>query len=239
MRRLSAGSVAGVAAAVFAAVLIVGWGASAGPEAVVHSSPPTSAALPEVPSPSASATPLPMGQGRPSDGPLERHHPIALVVLLIVALAATAALMVGVLGSAAVGMLRAARGGHARSRRQAPEGRPRPAAFDADAMDSLALVMTTELADLERGSVRNAITRCWVAVEQEAARWGVAPEPTDTSTEFALRLLRGLGADAEAAQDLAALFREARFSDHELGEEKRRRAVELMTRVLESAQVSA
>ena len=46
----------------------------------------------------------------------------------------------------------------------------------------------------------------------------------ETSSEFALRLLDLAEADPRAVADLAALYREARFSDHRLDEPARERA---------------
>ena len=46
----------------------------------------------------------------------------------------------------------------------------------------------------------------------------------ETSAEFVVRVLHRLDLDPRAIGELAALYREARFSDHQLGEEARERA---------------
>jgi hypothetical protein len=46
----------------------------------------------------------------------------------------------------------------------------------------------------------------------------------ETSAEYTTRVLAAAGLDGEAITTLAALYREARFSTHALGETDRRRA---------------
>lgn len=78
---------------------------------------------------------------------------------------------------------------------------------------------------LLEGVPRNGIVACWHRFETQAATVGLAREPWETSSEFTLRLLDLISAEPWAVGELAALYREARFSDHELGEESRARAV--------------
>ena len=59
----------------------------------------------------------------------------------------------------------------------------------------------------------------------------LARAPDETPTEFAARVLRLLGASAAAASDLTDLFEIARFSDHPLGPNDRRRAIASVRRV--------
>ncbi len=79
-------------------------------------------------------------------------------------------------------------------------------------------------AALLQGSPRNAIVACWHRFERIARRAGVPPEPWETANEFTARVLTDLGADPHALAWLAGLYREARFSDHELTESDRRSA---------------
>jgi hypothetical protein len=78
---------------------------------------------------------------------------------------------------------------------------------------------------LEEGSPRNAIVECWHRFEQQAAGAGLERHPWETSSEFTLRMLDLVSADAHAVAELAVLYREARFSTHTLDEATRQRAV--------------
>jgi hypothetical protein len=86
---------------------------------------------------------------------------------------------------------------------------------------------------LLRGSPRNAIVRCWVRLEQAVAAAGIAPRPSETSLEFTTRVLAAMTVDDGSLRRLGALYREARFSRHELGEPQRRAAIESLTELLE------
>ncbi|CAN5825623.1 hypothetical protein BH24ACT5_BH24ACT5_17110 [soil metagenome] len=74
---------------------------------------------------------------------------------------------------------------------------------------------------LRQGSPRNAIVACWVALEAAVERSGLAHHPAETSTELTTRVLAHYSVDQHAIDELAALYREARFSLHELGEHDR------------------
>jgi hypothetical protein len=86
---------------------------------------------------------------------------------------------------------------------------------------------------LLRGSPRNAIVMCWIRLEQAIAAAGLAPRSSETSLEFTTRVLAAMTVDDASIQRLGALYREARFSRHELGEPHRRLAIEAMTDLLE------
>lgn len=64
------------------------------------------------------------------------------------------------------------------------------------------------------GSPSNAIIECWVRLERIGHDLGVPREPSQTSTEYVVRLLGIAGANPDAVNSLAASFREARFSQH-------------------------
>ncbi|HEX5966911.1 MAG TPA: DUF4129 domain-containing protein [Intrasporangium sp.] len=78
---------------------------------------------------------------------------------------------------------------------------------------------------LERGAPRNAIVAAWVALEGAAGAAGLPRHPAETSTEFVTRVLRVWDVDPRSLAELAALYREARFSTHPLTEAHRRRAI--------------
>lgn len=88
---------------------------------------------------------------------------------------------------------------------------------------------------LSGGTPRNGIVAAWVALEETLARLGAQPLESDTSTEFTERVLGAWRLDPSALQELAALFREARFSDHEMSEDERQRAATLLEVLLASA----
>lgn len=78
---------------------------------------------------------------------------------------------------------------------------------------------------LRGGTPRNGIVACWLRFEELADRSDVARHPWETPTEFTVRLLGEVAADRAALEDFTRLYREARFSDHELPEDARERAV--------------
>ncbi len=83
-------------------------------------------------------------------------------------------------------------------------------------------------AALQTGTPRNGIVECWGRFEDQAARSGLAREAAETSSEFTLRILGLVEADTVAVSRLAALYREARFSEHEMPESLRAEAVEAL-----------
>ena len=98
-----------------------------------------------------------------------------------------------------------------------------------DVLPELAVALAndapTQLATLQEGTPRNAIVACWLRLEEVAAEAGVPPDPAETSTEFTTRVLGALAFDPAMINGFAKLYREARFSRHELGEPARRSAI--------------
>ena len=88
-----------------------------------------------------------------------------------------------------------------------------------------------QLALLREGSPRNGIVACWHLFEVQAEAVGIGREPWETSAEFTLRVLDLVSADEHAVAELAVLYREARFSDHDLGEPVRSSAVDALERI--------
>lgn len=95
-------------------------------------------------------------------------------------------------------------------------GTPEPAAMLAE--------VQRRLAALDDGSPGEAIVACWVTLRDDATRHGVPPEAAETSREYAHRALGTFALDPRALETLAALYREARFSEHEMTEADRARA---------------
>jgi Domain of unknown function (DUF4129) len=83
---------------------------------------------------------------------------------------------------------------------------------------------TTEemLAAVDRGLVeldddgdpRRAVIACWVRLERAAEAAGVPRKPGDTSTDLVVRLLGTRSVNSAVLNDLAAVYREARYSPH-------------------------
>jgi hypothetical protein len=89
-----------------------------------------------------------------------------------------------------------------------------------DAADQFALLLG--------GTPRNAIVACWDRFEEQAERVHQARRPWETSSEFIIRLLDAVSADNQAVARLEALYREARFSAHDMDEARRESAVEAL-----------
>lgn len=84
------------------------------------------------------------------------------------------------------------------------------------------------------GAPRNGIVAAWERFEQLAARHGLARARAETSSELTLRVLDLVDADRGAVQRLAELFREARFSEHQITEDHRWRAAEALSQIHDS-----
>jgi hypothetical protein len=75
-----------------------------------------------------------------------------------------------------------------------------------------------------RGSARNAIVACWVRLETAVEQAGLVRDPAETPAEMTHRVLRAYAVDPGAIEALAALYREARFSSHDMSEVHREQA---------------
>ena len=86
-------------------------------------------------------------------------------------------------------------------------------------------------AALAEGPPRNAIVACWSQLERDAAAAGLARHPAETSVEYTGRVIGASSAERAPIEELGALYREARFSRHQLDDTHRRRAVVALERV--------
>ena len=139
---------------------------------------------------------------------------------------------VTVLAAAALALLLLVRGMHERwqLRRRPP---PPPPEVDFDVVETARRVAGSIARDAEQqrrlltddGQPRNGIVACWHRFEEQAADTGVVREDWETSAEFTLRVLDLVEADSGPVTRLAALYREARFSDHPLDESHRTAAL--------------
>lgn len=115
--------------------------------------------------------------------------------------------------------------------------RPGPAAPEAPTatIDTLPEVLLegagARLEHLATGAPTDAIVACWVRLEDEVTAAGLKEDRSRTSTEVVADVLGEYDVDAEALAELAALYREARFSEHALTEAHRARARDALTTV--------
>jgi len=110
---------------------------------------------------------------------------------------------------------------------------PRPEPFDVlpDAATTITDDAERQRAVLGTGRPRDAIVACWLRVETAVVAAGVERRPSDTSTELVERVLGEYRLDADAIGSLAGLYREARFSDHEMSEDARASAISALDEV--------
>lgn len=98
-----------------------------------------------------------------------------------------------------------------------------------DVLDDLASLVVADAAAqrnlLAAGEPRNAIVACWLRLEALTADAGFERDPADTSEEFTRRVLTEFSVDSSAVGELAELYRKARFSSHEIGEDERANAL--------------
>jgi hypothetical protein len=128
-------------------------------------------------------------------------------------------------------------------RRKSP---PPPEPVDFDVLDDPEALVEEMRKDADEqfelllgGEPRNAIVACWDRFEEQAERVKAARHDWETSSEFTLRLLDAVSADDVAVTRLEALYREARFSEHEIDEGRRQAAVEALHAIHASIGIGA
>lgn len=78
---------------------------------------------------------------------------------------------------------------------------------------------------------RLAIRRAYERMEESLGAVELVRATDETPSEYTARVLRVVGAGAAPASELTGLFELARFSDHPLGEDDRRRAIASVRRI--------
>ena len=208
---------AGTVGAVGIVSLVVVWAASIGPDEVVTGGRPARGT--QIPTPTATPTGTP--QRAPGQEFVPSEHPVLtiLVTVLIVGMAMVLAWALVLLVRALVHSIQLPR--------TAPQ--PEPVEFDVLVAPRMAEALAAGSADqraaLLGGAPRNGIVECWHRFEVESTRIGVPKRPWETSAEFTLRILDLVDADGQAVGVLAGLYREARFSTHDVDEAARERAL--------------
>jgi Domain of unknown function (DUF4129) len=160
----------------------------------------------------------------PPDRIVQHHWGDTLVQLLGVLLIVLAVTMAAWRVRAGMWPRPGRRGVRERSLRQVtalPEVPERELAVDVEAA-RVALV---------GGSPRNAIVACWMQLERDAAAAGLPREAAETSAEYVERVVAASSVDPAPIRELAVLYREARFSRHELRDDHRTRALAALNRV--------
>ena len=229
------GPAAAIVLVALVGVLLVTWAATIGPSEVLEGDGPTWVTEP-APTPSTT-TSAPTSDAAPSAEESRRNDgsPVGdlFVNVLTVLFVAAALVLAGLL------LVAAQRG----LRRLRDAVRERHGEADPDATGFAVIGTSERLAralseDAERqrsllaeGSPRNGIVRCWHRFEQLAEEAGLGRRVWETPGEFALRVLTTVDADEDAAYRLTLLYREARFSHHELAESAREDALEALVTI--------
>ena len=78
---------------------------------------------------------------------------------------------------------------------------------------------------LAEGVPRNAVVAAWIDLEASIADGGMVRLRAETPAEYVTRVMATWRIDPASILDLAALYREARFSEHEITETHRVRAL--------------
>ena len=210
-----------MAPAVVAGRLVLVWAATVGPGDLVSSRPGARvvpAFLTETASPSASRPPVTLEEITED---VEQTIDLSWLGSLI-----TWALVLGVLLALCLAVVAVVRVG-IRNRWLRP-GRREEVDFEVlpeeRAVQALVDDAAARLEAVDQGSVRNGIVRCWARLEDAVGDAGLPRARHETSAEFTVRVLHRLDLDPHAISDLARLYREARFSRHELTEDARTEA---------------
>lgn len=114
--------------------------------------------------------------------------------------------------------------------RETPQTEDEP---EVDPPDELVDEVTRAVSSATDGSPRNAIVASWIRLHEALIGAGFTPRDAETPTEFVHRALARYPVDEQAIGRLADLYREARFSEHDLTEEHRREAVACLRRLRE------
>ena len=157
---------------------------------------------------------------------------VGLVIVLLVALLALLLLSSNLRQSPFTELVRKRLGwGRLSMARQDPL--PEVAVHDLDA----------ELGDARNalldGDARNGIVACWMRLERGALDAGLPRWASETAEEYSRRVVTLTSVDPAPLDELAELYREARFSGHQLSERHRGRASVALGRIGDGLGVDA
>ena len=219
---------------VLLAVVVLSWTASIGPSGVLNGGgvAPNLGVTPTLSEPTSFDT-----RGVTSQEDIVQQAPEGnpVVSAVVLALVIGLGLVVAYLGYAAQRAWREDREARRRARTEELD-----VEFDVlDAPPAVVQALVRDLQDdaaeqerlLAEGSPRNAVVACWHRFEELAGAHGLRRRSWETSSEFTIRVLDLVGVESHAVTTLAELYREARFSEHELGEPHRARALDALHRI--------
>ncbi len=202
-----------------AALIALTWVVAGGPVDYVSTSPPTAGRSLDVPQPTAVVTYFGVQGGDVGDAGLPGWL-IVLIQLLLMGVASFLLYLIVLLVRAGWRLLLGLR---VHETALPPPGTSVPL---PDVPEQLTGAAAEERrAKLIHGETRNAVVACWVDLEAAAAESGLPRQRAETPTEYVSRVLATWDIDDRALDDLAALYREARFSTHQITESHRERAV--------------
>ncbi len=185
--------------------------------------------------PPSDATPTSVDQE--SSAPLEpitnatsRTHVPAWVGTALQVIGLIAVLLAAAFAVSETGATRFPRRWRERQQRKRPSFDPLP-----EVPDQILTVDTDAArAALRTGAPRNAIVACWMRLEHDAAMAGLERSASETAAEYVERVVTLSSIDPRPIRELASLYREARFSEHELGEHHRVAAIAALDGVLDA-----
>lgn len=220
---------AGVLAGALLVLVLVTWASSIGPSEVLRGDGPAPAGTPTetLPTPEASVPESEVTEQEDGGTPLWMK-----VAAFVVNVAVVVLLLVLVARYVLLPLLRRTRTRRERRRRRRPGG---PDDVDFTVLEPAQRVAGALLEDaagqrrlLESGSPRNAVVECWHRFETAAAAAGFERRDWETSSEYTMRVLDLVDAHQPAVSRLGDLYREARFSEHDLTEADRAAALEAL-----------
>jgi hypothetical protein len=194
--------------------------------------------------PAASAAPVDVDAGTASPKPILRSGPDRLadvrntpswLVWTVVALSILPLLMGLFYGPAMIWM---PAGGLPWFRRREPEEAGAPEVDDEVGAVQLAAAVDEGLRELDQGGPGEGVVASWVRLERAAANAGTHRAAPDTPSELAGRLIDRHGVSSTPLLRLADLYREARFSRHQLPESARTEARAILERLRDELEAS-
>lgn len=211
-------AVAGVGGVATVVAMVVAWAATIGPPTLARGGAPAFGRATPTPSP----TPPPPGSASPGQGFVPHEHPllVTLMTLFAVAFVVTLAFGLFILVRALLSWQRVTI-----RRRYVPPDVEFDVIAAPQAVEALVAAAASQREALLTGSARNAIVECWHRFETESTEAGITQHPWETTGEFVLRVLDLADADPRPVAVLARLYREARFSSHQIGEDQRAEAL--------------
>jgi len=205
-------------------VTLVGWAALIGPSHVFHGVGPTTTGDRTIP-----PIQVPFDLLNRDDIERRKYGPTATIVANVIGGVIELAVLAGMLFVAFLLLRRARDAWQLRRRYDAP------ASADFDVLERVRRTMAddagAQLGLLLEGEPRNAIVAIWHRFEVQAEQSGLPRHGWETSAEFAVRMLDVAEVDSSAVSRLLELYREARFSEHELTESHREAAGEALRKI--------